>query len=75
MAEEKENFERYKEVENTKLKKQSLILDSEKLQFDTYKNMTEKRIEIEKQDLQNKCDKFKEVMKGFQVKFDDLNEE
>ena len=61
-------------MENKRISNNHIILDSERRQFETYKDMSEKKLELANKELDQKCDRFKEVMKGFTVKFNDMND-
>lgn len=69
---EKQQFETYKNLELTRIKHSQEILDSEKQQFEKYKEINNKKIELESKNLEQKCDKFKELISQFNLKFNPI---
>ena len=67
--EEKEQFENYKNIELNRIRHAEEILESEKNQFERYKEVTNKKIELENKNLQQKCDKFKDLISQFNSSF------
>jgi len=45
------------------------MLDSEKNQFEKYKEVTNKKIELENKNIEQKCDRFKELINQFNSNF------
>lgn len=75
IKEEKEQFEVYKNLELNRLKHSQEILYSEKNQFEKYKEVNNKKIELESKNLEQKCEKFKELIGQFNLKFSPMLEE
>lgn len=69
IKEEKEQFETYKNLELNRIQHSQEILESEKIQFEKYKEVTNKKIELENKNLEQKCDKFKELITQFNSSF------
>ena len=67
--EEKSQFESYKELELTRIKHANEIIESEKNQFEKYKEVTNRKIELENKNLQQKCDKLKDIINKFNSSF------
>ena len=67
--EEKEQFEDYKKIEVSRIKHSEEILDSEKEQFDKYKEVTIKKIELENKNLEQKCEKLRNLISQFNLSF------
>ena len=66
---EKEQFETYKGLELERIKHSQEILEADKKQFEKYKEVTNKKIELENKNLEQKCDKFKELIGQFNLSF------
>ena len=67
--EEKEQFESYKALELERIKHSQEILELDKNQFEKYKEVANKKIELENKSLEQKCDKFKEIIGQFNSNF------
>lgn len=72
---EKEQFETYKNIELNRIRHSQEILDSEKTQFEKYKEVTNKKIELENKNLEQKCDKLKDLISQFNSSFKPINKE
>lgn len=73
--EEKQQFESYKNLELNRIKHAQEILDSDKKQFEKYKEVNNKKIELENKNLEQKCDRFKELINQFNSSFKPILEE
>ena len=60
---------------NDKLKRERSLFETEKEQFEKYKEMKEKKIDIANKELEQKCDKFKEVIAQFNMRFKKISGE
>ena len=69
IKQEKEQFERYKELEINRIKQSEEILNSEKEQFEKYKEVSNKKIELENKNLEQKYNKFKNIIDQFNSNF------
>ena len=67
--EEREQFEDYKRIEVSRIKHSEEILTSEKEQFDKYKEVTIKKIELENKNLEQKCEKLRNLISQFNLSF------
>ncbi|MBQ9072707.1 MAG: hypothetical protein IJY25_06075 [Bacilli bacterium] len=67
--EEKAQFEEYKNIEISRIKHAEEVLKSEKNQFEKYKEVNIKRIELENKNLEQKCDRFKNLISQFNSNF------
>ena len=75
IREDKEQFEKYKEIEDRRIKQERESLQKEKEQFDEYKEVNYKRIEIEKKNIERQFNKFKQLIDQFNMSFDNNGEE
>lgn len=66
---EKEQFESYKSIELERLKHSQEIFESDKNQFEKYKEVANKKLELDNKNLEQKFDKFKELLNQFNSKF------
>lgn len=73
--EEREQFETYKKLELERILHSQEIFESEKKQFEKYKEVCSKKIELENKNLEQKCDKFKELIGQFNSNFKPIMEE
>ena len=67
--EQREQFETYKNLELDRINHSKEIFESDKNQFEKYKEIETKKIELENKNLEQKCDKFKELIGQFNSKF------
>ena len=72
---EKEQFDSYKKLELDRIKHSQEILDSDKEQFEKHKKMTKEKIELENKNLEQKCDKIRELISQFNLNFKPIIEE
>ena len=70
-----EQFEDYKTLELNRIKHSQDILESERNQFEKYKEVNMKKIELENKNLEQKCDKFRELFSQFNSNFKPIMEE
>jgi len=75
LKEEKEQFETYKNLELKRIHHAQEILESDKNQFEKYKEVSNKKIELENKNIEQKCDKFKELISQFNYSFKPLIKE
>lgn len=71
---QKQQFESYKKLETARLKQLEISINLEKEQFEKYKDVSTKKIELENKNLEDKCLRFKEIMKQFDVNFKPIKE-
>lgn len=69
LNEEKEQFETYKNLELNRIKHSQDMLNSEKTQFEKYKEVTNRKIELENKNIEQKCDRFKDLINQFNSNF------
>lgn len=69
LNEDKEQFEKYKEIEDRRIRQERDALEKEKQQFDEYKDVNYKRIEIEKKNIERQFNKFKQLVDQFNFNF------
>lgn len=67
--EDKEQFETYKKLEMNRIHHAEEILSSEKAQFEKYKEVTNRKLELENKNLEQKCIRFKEIIGQFNLNF------
>jgi len=67
--EEKEQFKKYKNLEAERIRNAEEALISDRNQFEKYKDITNKKIELESKSLEQKCDKFKQLISDFNSNF------
>lgn len=75
LDEEKKQFEEYKNIEISRIKHAEEVFESEKKQFEKYKEINTKRIELENKNLEQKCDRFKDLISQFNSNFKPMIEE
>ena len=75
IAKERSQFEEYKKIELERIRHSEEVLSSEKSQFEKYKEVTTKKIELENKNLEQKCNKLKDIVSKFNVSFKPLKEE
>ena len=73
--EEKQQFESYENLALKPIKHAQEIIDSDKKQFEKYKEVNNKKIELENKNLEQKCDRFKELINQFNSSFKPILEE
>ena len=69
LEEEKSQFETFKNLEINRIKHAKEMLDSEKTQFEKYKEVTIRKIDLENKNIEQKCDRFKELINQFNSNF------
>lgn len=69
LNEEKEQFEVYKNLELNRIKHAQDMLNSDKNQFEKYKEVTNRKIELENKNIEQKCDRFKDLINQFNLNF------
>ena len=69
LIEEKEQFETYKTLELNRIKHAQEMLNSEKNQFEKYKEVTNRKIELENKNIEQKCDRLKDLINQFNSNF------
>ena len=69
LIQEKEQFENYKNLEMNRIRHSEEILKSEKEQFEKYKEVNTKKIELENKNLEQKYNKFKDIINQFNSNF------
>ena len=67
--EEKQQFEEYRNIEMNRIQHAEDVLQSERKQFEKYKEVNIKRIELENKNLEQKCDRFKNLISQFNLNF------
>lgn len=69
IKEDREQFEKYKDLELTRIKQEKEMLQNDKEQFEKYREVNNKRIEIENRNLEQQFNKFRQVIDQFNVNF------
>ncbi len=69
IEEEKERFNKYKAIEQERIKQEREMLQYEREQFDSFKEVNSKRIEVEKKNLEQQFSKFKQIIDQFNLSF------
>lgn len=75
LQEEKEQFENYKSLEINRIHHAEEILTSERNQFEKYKEVTNQKIELDNKNLEQKCNRFKEIVGQFNSNFKPILDE
>ena len=69
IEEDRQQFDKYKEIEQERLKHEREVLQFEREQFNSFKEVNNKRIEVEKRDLEQQFNKFKQIIDQFNLNF------
>lgn len=69
IEEDKEQFNKYREIEQDRINHEREILQYEREQFNSYKEVNNKRIEVEKRNLEQQFSKFKQIIDQFNLSF------
>ncbi len=69
LEEDKAQFENYKSLEISRIHHAEEILASERAQFERYKEVTNEKIELDNKTLEQKCERFKEIVGQFNSNF------
>ena len=69
IEEDKEQFNKYREIEQDRINHEREILQYEREQFNSYKEENNKRIEVEKRNLEQQFSKFKQIIDQFNLSF------
>lgn len=75
LKQEKEQFETYKNLEINRIHHSEEILKSEKEQFEKYKEVNNRKIELENKNLEQKYNKFRDIINQFNSNFRPIIEE
>ena len=71
----KEEVKKELSNEKRKIEKEKELIKAEKEQFEKYKENKERKIELANKELEQKCDKFKGVIKEFNTRFRMMKED